>query len=142
MNIVGVRWAARVAGVVVIIELIAWCVMVVGFASNIHRGPGVIFESQGTGAGHATGYFGALLVALIVGGYSYFGFESAATLAEEVRNPRAVAPKTLIRALGLVILVAILLATFALMASIGIDPLERRDEPASDHDPVFAHLNI
>jgi endonuclease/exonuclease/phosphatase family metal-dependent hydrolase len=27
-------------------------------------------------------------------------------------------------------------------ASIGIDPLARRDEPASDHDPVFAHLNI
>jgi hypothetical protein len=26
--------------------------------------------------------------------------------------------------------------------SIGIDPLARRDEPASDHDPVFAHLNI
>jgi urea carboxylase system permease len=116
VNIIGVRWAALVAGMVVIIELIACCVMVVGFAFNIHRGPGVIFESQGTGAGHATGYFGALLVALIVGGYSYFGFESAATLAEEVRNPRAVAPKTLIRSLGLVIIVAILLATFALMA--------------------------
>jgi hypothetical protein len=27
-------------------------------------------------------------------------------------------------------------------ASIGIDPLARRDEPVSDHDPVFAHLNI
>jgi predicted extracellular nuclease len=26
--------------------------------------------------------------------------------------------------------------------SIGIDPLARKDEPASDHDPVFAHLNI
>jgi endonuclease/exonuclease/phosphatase family metal-dependent hydrolase len=26
-------------------------------------------------------------------------------------------------------------------ASIGVDPLERRDEPASDHDPVFAHVN-
>jgi endonuclease/exonuclease/phosphatase family metal-dependent hydrolase len=26
--------------------------------------------------------------------------------------------------------------------SIGIDPLARRDEPASDHDPVYAHLNI
>jgi endonuclease/exonuclease/phosphatase family metal-dependent hydrolase len=26
--------------------------------------------------------------------------------------------------------------------SIGIDPLERRDAPASDHDPVFAHLNV
>jgi predicted extracellular nuclease len=26
--------------------------------------------------------------------------------------------------------------------SIGTDPLERRDEPASDHDPVFADLNI
>ncbi|MEN3280521.1 MAG: hypothetical protein V7607_1661 [Solirubrobacteraceae bacterium] len=26
--------------------------------------------------------------------------------------------------------------------SIGVDPLARRDEPASDHDPVLAHLNI
>lgn len=116
VNIFGAQWAARVAGAVVIIELIACCVIVVGFAFNIHRGPGVIFESQGTGAGHTTGYFGALLVALMAGGYSYFGFESAATLAEEVRKPRAVAPKTLIRALGLVILSAILLATLALMA--------------------------
>jgi amino acid transporter len=124
VNIIGVRWAALVAGMVVIIELIACCVMVVGFAFNIHRGPGVIFESQGTGSGHATGYFGALLVALIVGGYSYFGFESAATLAEEVRNPRAVAPKALIRALGLVIIVAILLATLALMAVPNIEAPE------------------
>jgi urea carboxylase system permease len=116
VNIFGVRWAALVAKAVVIIELIACCVIVVGFAFNIHRGPGVIFDSQGTGVGHATGYFGALLVALVAGAYLYFGFESAATLAEEVRNPRAVAPKTVIRALGLVILVAILLATFALMA--------------------------
>jgi amino acid transporter len=116
VNIFGVRWAARVAKAVVIIELIACCVIVVGFAFNIHRGPGVIFESQGTGAGYTTGYFGALLVALVAGAYLYFGFESAATLSEEVRHPRAVAPKTLIRALGLVILVAILLATLALMA--------------------------
>jgi endonuclease/exonuclease/phosphatase family metal-dependent hydrolase len=28
------------------------------------------------------------------------------------------------------------------VGSIGVDPLERRDEPASDHDPVFAHLDI
>jgi urea carboxylase system permease len=116
VNIIGVRWAARVAGAVVIIELIACCVIVVGFAFNIHRGPEVIFESQGTGGGYTTGYVGALLVALMMGGYSYFGFESAATLAEEVRNPRAVAPKTLIRALGLVVLSAMLLVTFALMA--------------------------
>jgi endonuclease/exonuclease/phosphatase family metal-dependent hydrolase len=27
-------------------------------------------------------------------------------------------------------------------ASIGTNPLERRDDPASDHDPVYAHLNI
>jgi endonuclease/exonuclease/phosphatase family metal-dependent hydrolase len=26
--------------------------------------------------------------------------------------------------------------------SVGVNPLARRDEPASDHDPVFAHLNI
>jgi len=26
--------------------------------------------------------------------------------------------------------------------SIGVDPLVRRDEPASDHDPLLAHLNI
>lgn len=116
VNIFGVRWTALVAKVVVIIELIACCAIVVGFASNIRRGPGVIFESQGAGAGQAFGYLGPLLVALVAGAYIYFGFESAATLAEEVRNPRAVAPKTVIRALGLVILVGILLVTFALMA--------------------------
>lgn len=116
VNIVGVRWAARVAQVVVIIELIACCVIIVGFAANIHRGPGVVFDSQGTGAGYASGYFGALLVALVSGAYLYFGFESAATLSEEVRNPRQVAPKTVIRALALVVIVAILLATLALMA--------------------------
>lgn len=116
VNIVGVRWAARVAGVVVIVELIATSIILVGFAFHIHRGPGVILESQGTGSNYSTGYLGALLVALMAGAYSYFGFESAATLAEEVRNPREVAPKTLMRALGVVVLSAILLATFALMA--------------------------
>lgn len=116
VNVVGVRWAARVAQLVVIIELVACCVIIVGFAANIHRGPGVIFDSQGTGAGYATGYFGALLVALVAGAYLYFGFESAATLSEELRNPRGVAPKTVIRALALVVIVAVLLATFALMA--------------------------
>jgi len=116
VNIVGVRWAARVAQAVVIIELIACCIIVVGFAVHIHRGPAVVFQSQGTGAGHATGYFGALLIALVAGAYLYFGFESAATLAEEVRSPRTIAPKTVIRALGLVIVVSILLVVFALMA--------------------------
>lgn len=124
VNIVGVRWAARVAGAVVIVELIATCVIVVGFALNFNRGPGVIFESHGTGDNYTMGYFGALLIALMAGAYSYFGFESAATLAEEVRNPRAVAPKTLMRALGVVVLSAILLATFALMAVPNIEAPE------------------
>ena len=124
VNIFGVRWAARVTTVVVIVELIVSFIIVVGFAANIKRGPGVIFESHGTGVAHSTGYLGALLIAIVAGGYCYFGFESAATMAEEVRNPRAVAPKAVIRALGLVVIVAILFVTLALMAVPDLDAPE------------------
>jgi amino acid transporter len=124
VNVLGVRWAARVTEVVVIVELIVSCIIVVGFAANLQRGPGVIFEIQESGNADTTGYLGGLLIAVVAGAYCFFGFESAATVAEEVRNPRIVAPRALIRALSLVVVVAILFVTLALMAVPDLDAPE------------------
>jgi urea carboxylase system permease len=116
INVVGVKWTARITSAAVVLELTAVCVVVIGFLFNITRGPGVIFETHGTGAGHAWGYFGAFLIAFVSGAYVFFGFESAATLAEETREPRKTAPRAILRALGVSIAIAIVLAVLAEMA--------------------------
>ncbi len=123
-NIVGVKWTGRFTSAAVVLELTTVAVVVIGFILNITRGPDVIFETHGTGAGHDWGYFGAFLVAIISGAYVFFGFESAATLAEETKEPRKTAPRAILRALAASIVIGIALALLALMAVPNIDAEE------------------
>lgn len=116
INIVGVRWTGRLTSAAVVLELVTVTVVVIGFIFNITRGPGVIFESHGAGAEHAWGFFGAFLVAIVSGAYVFFGFESAATLAEETREPRKTAPRAILRALLASIGIGVALAVLAEMA--------------------------
>jgi urea carboxylase system permease len=116
INVVGVKWTGRITSGAVVLELTAVCVVVVGFLFNITRGPRVIFQTHGTGAGHSWGYLGAFLIAFVSGAYVFFGFESAATLAEETHEPRKTAPRAILRALGVSIVIAIVLSVVAEMA--------------------------
>jgi urea carboxylase system permease len=116
INIIGVRWTGRLTTAAVVLELVTVIIVIVGFIFNINRGPGVIFETHGTGAEHAWGYFGAFLVAIVSGAYVFFGFESAASLAEETKDPRRTAPRAIIRALLASIVIGIFLAVLAEMA--------------------------
>ncbi|MFC4055926.1 APC family permease [Actinomadura syzygii] len=117
INIVGVKWTGRATEIAVIIELVATVVVIVGLATHARRGPDVVFQTNGTGAGHGTGYFGAMLVASLSAAYVFYAFESAATLAEETTNPRRFGPRAMMRALLLSILVISLLVLVALMAT-------------------------
>jgi urea carboxylase system permease len=117
VNIVGVKWTGRVTEIAVIIELIAVVVVVVGLALHAQRGPGVVFETNGTGDGRSSGYFGAMLVAVLSAAYVFYAFESAATLAEETTDPRRHGPRAMLRALLLSIAVVTLLVLVALMAT-------------------------
>src|SRR6266567_3762203 len=81
-------------------------------AAHIRRGPGVVFDTFGTGATYPCGYFGAFLVAGLLSAYVMYGFDTAGSLAEETLDPRRHAPPAIIRALaaaGLAGLLVILL---------------------------------
>jgi MHS family proline/betaine transporter-like MFS transporter len=57
---------ARINNVGVAAELVGVTLLIILLAVHITRGPGVAFETNGTGAGHDWGYFGAFLLGSIV----------------------------------------------------------------------------
>lgn len=116
LNIVGVKAASKAANIVVFVELIAAFITLIGLLFHIKRGPGVVFHTFGTGANHIGGYAGAFLIAMVAGAYVFFGFENAATLAEETLEPRKVAPRAILQALLISIGMGILLVLLALLA--------------------------
>jgi urea carboxylase system permease len=61
VNAFGVKLMATINTAGVFIELIATVVLIVLFAVHITRGPQVVLETNGTGAGHNAGYLGAFL---------------------------------------------------------------------------------
>ena len=96
VNLLGVRIISRVNNIGVIAELIGAVGLIILLAINIQHGPSVLFETDGTGAGHEWGYFGALLLGAIMPLYVMYGFDSAGSLAEETADPRRTAPKALL----------------------------------------------
>ena len=63
INMIGVKLMARINNFGVMAELIGVSVLIILLAVHIRRGPGVIFDTFGTGKGYPWGYFGAFLVA-------------------------------------------------------------------------------
>src|SRR6266567_3596165 len=85
-------------------------------AAHIRRGPGVVFDTFGTGAGYPWGYFGAFLVAGLMSAYVMYGFDTAGSLAEETRDPRRHAPPAIIRALAAAGIAGLLVILFGEMS--------------------------
>jgi urea carboxylase system permease len=100
INMVGVKTMARINNFGVAAELVGVSVLIILLAVHITRGPGIVFHTFGTGAGHTFGYFGALLVASLTSAYVLYGFDTAGSLAEETHDPRRHAPPAIIRALA------------------------------------------
>ena len=115
INAYGVALMARINSTGVFIELVAAVLLVVAFLVAIKRGPGIVLETNGTGAGHDFGYLGAFLAASLASAYVMYGFDTASSLGEESVDPRRNAPKAILRALiasfligGLILLTAIM----------------------------------
>ena len=77
VNLLGVRIISRINNIGVIAELIGAVGLILLLIINIKHGPSVLFETDGTGAGHDWGYFGALLLGAIMPLYVMYGFDSA-----------------------------------------------------------------
>src|SRR5262249_56209216 len=97
---VGVKTMARINNFGVAAELVGVSLLIILLAVHITRGPGIVFHTFGTGAGHTFGYFGAFLVAGLMSAYVMYGFDTAGSLAEETHDPRRHAPPPLIRPLS------------------------------------------
>ena len=99
VNIVGVKLMAKINNFGVAVELTAVTLLIIALAVHIHRGPQVVFQTNGTGTGQSWGYFGAFLVASLMSAYVFYGFDTAGSLAEETHEPRRHAPRAIIRAI-------------------------------------------
>ena len=86
INIIGVKLMAKINNFGVAVELVGVTLLIVLLAVHIKRGPGLVFDTNGTGAGHSAGYFGAFLVASLMSAYVFYGFDTAGSLAEETRD--------------------------------------------------------
>jgi urea carboxylase system permease len=129
INGVGVRLMARINNAGVLCELIGASLLVVLLACNARRGPAVLLDTQGKGAGHALGYLGPLLTAALMACYVMFGFDTAGALAEETRQPRRKVPRAILQALAAAGVLGALLLAFALMAAENLaDPALAEEE--------------
>src|SRR5437016_6243921 len=114
LNIYGVRVVAIVNNTGVFFEILGMVVFAVFLAIvHNHNGVGVIFSSSHAGtytqfpAATTLPFF---LVGMFMSLYVIYGFDTASTLAEETRNPRAEAPKAVLAAvLGAFVIGAIFL---------------------------------
>jgi amino acid transporter len=100
LNIYGVKLVAIVNNTGVIFEILGMVVFAVFLAAvHNHNGVGVIFNSAYAGnytqfpASTTLPFF---LVGMFMSLYVIYGFDTASTLAEETRNPRAEAPKAVL----------------------------------------------
>jgi urea carboxylase system permease len=122
VNAYGVRLMARINSTGVFIELVAAVLIIVLLALNATRGPQeVLTDTGGRGSDGGLGYLGAFLVAALASGYVMYGFDTASSLGEETRDPRATAPTAILRAITASFLLGGLILLFGLMA---VDSLE------------------
>lgn len=116
INIYGVKILTRVANAIVLLEFAGLVMAVVVFLIHVTRGPGIVTNSLGVGKGQTWGLFGALLIGAFLPLFTFFGFDNAASMAEETDQPRRRGPQALLRAyiasgvLGAILIFVALLA--------------------------------
>lgn len=116
INSLRVRVVGFVNNITVLAELAVCVVLIVLLFAHSARGPAISFHSFGAGKGYAWGYFGAFLAASLIGGYQWYGFDTAGSLAEQTNDPHKRAPRSLMTALFATFVLGFLLILAAGMA--------------------------
>jgi urea carboxylase system permease len=96
VNAVSVRLTSVINSAGVTCELVGVALLIVLLTVHAKRGPSVVLHH--TGLDSHTGYLVPLLISSLMAAYVLVGFDSAGELSEETHNPRATAPRTIIRA--------------------------------------------
>src|ERR1700737_3130042 len=94
LNIFGVRLVALINNTGVVFEILGMVVFaLVLLIFYHHQSATIVFNSSYLGSGF-TG--GAFLAAMFMSLFVIYGFDTASTLAEETKNPRAMAPRAVL----------------------------------------------
>lgn len=115
INCIGVKWMSVVTTVGVICELVGVVAIVGVLFTHAQRGPQVVLETNWDPSNG--NYIWAWITSGLMAAYVMVGFGSAGELAEETKNPRKVAPKTIRQAITVSALGGGLLILGALMAA-------------------------
>jgi len=129
----GFMYASIVAEVIGSIGLGIWLL-----ATSRVQDLSVLFDG-GASVGVADGFYsltGSFLVAMVFIGFSFVGFESAGSIAEEVREPKKNLPKAVLFSISFIAVVVM----FSSLAIILATPTNAADLPGYDVDPVYAVL--
>lgn len=117
VNAVGVRLLSRINNTGVFVEMFGVVLLIALLGLAAKRGPEVVFDGMGRGAGHALGALGPALGASLMATFVLYGFDTAGTLAEETDDPRRRAPRAILLALASVGISGSLLVFVALRAA-------------------------
>lgn len=117
INAVGVRLLAFINNLGVLSELFGVVALIALLGAHAVRGPAVVLETAGHGAGASLGYLGPFLGAALMASYVMYGFDTAGTLAEETTEPRRRVPWAILQALGSAAAFGALVLLLALMAA-------------------------
>jgi urea carboxylase system permease len=111
----GVTKMAVLTRIGVSFEIFGVCALVVLLFIHSVRGPGIVTHTEGV-QGHAS-YLGPFLASMLMAAYVFYGFDSAAELSEETRDPKSTAPRAITRCMlvsaiggGLLILATLMAA--------------------------------
>lgn len=112
---IGVKWMSYVTTIGVVCELVGVVAIIGVLFVHAQRGPQVVLETNQEAG--SEDYIWAWIASGLMAAYVMVGFGSAGELAEETKNPRAVAPKTIRQALTMSAFGGGLLILGALMAA-------------------------
>lgn len=114
INVIGIDLMARINSIGVTIEIVGVLAIIALFFTGAERGPDVVLHTDQAAPGP---YWAAFLVSGLMAAYVMVGFDSAGELSEETKNPRRVAPRTILLALSMSALGGGLMLIGALMAA-------------------------
>jgi amino acid transporter len=112
LNIFGVRAVALINNTGVLFELLGLFVFAIILALfNDNQGVGVVFHTGGPDFNAAN-----FLVAMFMGLFVIYGFDTASTLAEETNDPRRRAPRAVLGSIGAAFIIGFVFLWAMLMA--------------------------
>ncbi|KAF0848793.1 amino acid permease [Nocardia caishijiensis] len=114
INVIGIDLMARINSIGVTIEIVGVLAIIGLFFVGTERGPDVVLRTDQAAPGP---FWAAFLISGLMAAYVMVGFDSAGELSEETKNPRRVAPRTILLALSVSALGGGLMLLGALMAA-------------------------